>query len=562
MVDLDKNKLNRLFASMGIDARVDEVSVVLTVILESGDKVTPYLKFSDCNSAKLPRFLLPPEQWEKYSGLPHIDPDGGICAFDHTSSSVDPRFYEEAVVSTAIKVSETLNDTVSGRCLQDFNDELETYWSYKALGVSLLSFIDKWPYQPMVATSFLLRSEIDSKWGVVKEGDLDKYKRISQVQQGVEDGLQEEILKSLSVGKCLYIPFDKPLAYPIKDTVYDWYKTISECTSYIESYEEFVVQKSDTLLEGGIIICGIPNPEGGRAIVAFRHPCVPKGAQVALSDLVRGGFGFEKVTFYAVRNVSQEKLFARGGIGEVNRLHACLVGCGSLGGHLAVALRDSGVTDFTLVDNDVVGIENIARHTCGFESVGQKKVNALKRRIESHNPNCVCRTVDMDALKLLELRGLFLKNADMVFVTAADAPLEYSFLSAYAGGVVDKPIVLLWMEPYSLAAHAIVLNRPSNIYEKLFSESLEFNERVVANSSRMYKREAGCNSMYMPYSGLDTQSFAIAFVRRLFCEYAVNRDKNYLLTWIGAISRAEGYGAKISQMYQGTSDYSTISREI
>ena len=107
-----------------------------------------------------------------------------------------------------------------------------------------------------------------------------------------------------------------------------------------------------------------------------------------------------------------------------------------------------------------------------------------------------------------------------------------------------------------------MLNKPARIYEELFDREMEFNGRVVENSSQMYKRDAGCNSMYMPYSGLDTQSFVIAFVRQLFAEYVVDKDRNYLFTWMGAISMAAEYGAKISSIYQGVSDYSMISREI
>ncbi len=559
MVGLDRNKLKRLFASAGIDVRIDKISVVLTAALENGDMVTPYLKFSDCTSVKLPRFLLPLEQWKKYSSLPHVDPDGGICAFDHTSSSVDPRFYEEAIVSTAIKTIETLNNTVSGRCLQDFNDELETYWAYKSRD-SLLSFVGEWTDKPMIFNSFPLRSEIAGFLGVARENELDKYRRLSSTQLGVENGWNEEVLRGAFVSECLYIPFTKPLSYPIVDTVCDWYRTISECTSYLESYEEFLAKPANAFLDDPFIICGIPS--GGLAVVAFQHPHMPRVAQASLSDLVEGGFGFEKVTFFTVHEMSQERLFARGGIGEVHKLNACLVGCGSVGGHLAVALMDAGVTDFTLVDYDNISVENIARHTCGFESVGQKKTDALKRRIEGHNPNCVCKALHKDGLKLALSYDFFLKNVDMVFITAADAPLEYSFVAAYVDGTMSKPIALLWMEPYSLAAHAIVLNKPARIYEELFDREMEFNGRVVENSSQMYKRDAGCNSMYMPYSGLDTQSFVIAFVRQLFAEYVVDKDRNYLFTWMGAISMAAEYGAKISSIYQGVSDYSMISREI
>ena len=49
-----------------------------------------------------------------------------------------------------------------------------------------------------------------------------------------------------------------------------------------------------------------------------------------------------------------------------------IVGCGSIGSHLAMCLAKSGVSKFTLIDNDIVVAENVPRHLCDMVDFFQK----------------------------------------------------------------------------------------------------------------------------------------------------------------------------------------------
>ena len=50
-----------------------------------------------------------------------------------------------------------------------------------------------------------------------------------------------------------------------------------------------------------------------------------------------------------------------------------VAGCGSGGASVALQLVMSGIRNFTLIDNDILGSENIIRHVCGRRFIGQKK---------------------------------------------------------------------------------------------------------------------------------------------------------------------------------------------
>lgn len=557
MVALDRDKLTSLFDQAGLDSKIDDISVIVEAKLRNGDPVTLYCKYAESEITNLPKFFLPEDQWKKYYGLPHVDWDKAVCAFDHTSSTVDPRYFEEAMVSVALKAIETLNNTISGECYQDFLDELQVYWGAAGAGGIVDAFIEKWPSKAKGLYSFLLRDDIKSALlGICQKADFESMVRLSSIG---ELGLDSSFFEKHLAKKSLYIPFNKPIPCPVKKSVRDWFLIIKECTDYIDRYERFIKSDSRDAVKS-LIVCNIPGASNSETIIAFSHPAWPQGVKADMSELIEGSYGFEEIATYIVNNVSQARLFKRGGNGLINSLNACLIGCGSLGGHLATALVDSGVVDYMLVDKDILSVDNIARHTCGYESVGLKKVEALKRKIEGHNPNCVCKTYDVDAMELLEGNRNVLDEADCIFITAADYPLESQFLNVFNSGGLNTPLVIMWMEPYSLAAHAIVLNKPQDLYEtELYDSDTQFVRRLVLNASRLYKRDSGCNSMFMPYSGLDTQAFVIEFVRRYFEECKNNPDSNFLFSWIGAVSKARKYGAVLSEGWQGAPDYSSYS---
>jgi len=65
---------------------------------------------------------------------------------------------------------------------------------------------------------------------------------------------------------------------------------------------------------------------------------------------------------------------------------AVILGCGSVGSLAALELARAGVGKFLLIDHDILEYHNICRHQCGISSVGEYKVEAVKKRILDINP--------------------------------------------------------------------------------------------------------------------------------------------------------------------------------
>lgn len=63
-----------------------------------------------------------------------------------------------------------------------------------------------------------------------------------------------------------------------------------------------------------------------------------------------------------------------------------IVGCGSMGRKVAASLARAGVTDFYLVDGDVMKIANIVRNDLDWTAVGAHKVDGVTERLQAINP--------------------------------------------------------------------------------------------------------------------------------------------------------------------------------
>lgn len=87
-----------------------------------------------------------------------------------------------------------------------------------------------------------------------------------------------------------------------------------------------------------------------------------------------------------------EMLFGKDAMEKLHKASVLIVGVGGVGGFVCEALARCGVGSMTIVDHDTVDITNINRQIIALSStVGMKKVDVMKKRIEDINPLCEVR---------------------------------------------------------------------------------------------------------------------------------------------------------------------------
>lgn len=77
-----------------------------------------------------------------------------------------------------------------------------------------------------------------------------------------------------------------------------------------------------------------------------------------------------------------------------------IFGLGGVGGYVCEALVRCGIEHFLLVDNDVVSLSNLNRQIIATrETIGQKKTDVMRKRMESINNNVQVETIDAFVLQ-------------------------------------------------------------------------------------------------------------------------------------------------------------------
>ncbi len=82
-------------------------------------------------------------------------------------------------------------------------------------------------------------------------------------------------------------------------------------------------------------------------------------------------------------------LLGRDGVNALAEKRVAVFGVGGVGGYVVEALARSGVGAIDIVDRDIVSDTNINRQIIALHStVGERKVDVMKRRILDINPEC------------------------------------------------------------------------------------------------------------------------------------------------------------------------------
>lgn len=116
-----------------------------------------------------------------------------------------------------------------------------------------------------------------------------------------------------------------------------------------------------------------------------------------------------------------DRLFDIGLMGQANVL---IAGCGSGGGNVALQLVMSGIRNFSLYDNDVLGEENVIRHVCGLRYVGWRKVNAVADVLRDRNPEVQVELNDLDLMTCPDLDER-VRKATVVVLATDKEPSRY-----------------------------------------------------------------------------------------------------------------------------------------
>lgn len=475
--------------------------------------------------------------------LPHMYTDKTLCIFDETKAIPNFLNPKQLILDTIDKAISILESGTRGENQMDFLDEFNEYWSTKAI-LKANSFIDN------ITICKKIYYYIPDKGKIIIADNKDKL--INICRKCYYNNFDE---KYINIG--IIIPIDKSVNTEIPKNDVDIVKMISNNSSNFNEYNRFMQDN----INKNVLILFTQIVSTGNILSGWIHygPGVPNGFRRGHVDLVVAFYKLHKQGIaVSVEDCSQSRLFRRGGDGLpiiINK--SAVIGCGSIGSIITDSLFSTGTSDFILNDNQILKYENIGRHTRGYWMEGWFKVEALRFGLIERNPNINCECFTDNAHVFMENNIDKLNSCDIIFVAVATFSVEWHICELINRGKIKVPVVIIWVEPYAVGGHAIVIKGRQNLFEELFDkETFKFQYPIVLNTSYMMKREAGCQSTYIPYSGFYLQLFVLSVIEKVTSE-TLNKNGNYLLTWYGRVKNNNKINLQISNL-ESKYDYFTI----
>lgn len=207
---------------------------------------------------------------------------------------------------------------------------------------------------------------------------------------------------------------------------------------------------------------------------------------------------------------------------DLPRLQAArvvVVGCGSLGGPLALGLAQAGVGSLDLIDPELLKAANVGRHPLGASEVGLSKAKALAARMKADYPH-IRRSEGFlenweevaagDPERLL--------TADLIISTVGEWAPEAA-LNAWRRDGPHRPNQLFgWTEPHAVAGHVVGMVGGEGCLACGLSDWGEPLLPVADWPNGTGQRgEPACGVLYQPYGPVE-----IAHVAALITEAAID----------------------------------------
>ncbi len=481
--------------------------------------------------------------------VPHVYTNKQLCLYDENEEIADPQLFLEISTIMVDRAIKLLTESIKDENFLEYNVEAISYWNSKSdVLIIMLNFDDS--YSHLIIGYHL----------------FDDVFICADSHDDIIDYVRNKYKIDISEHNMIRILYVKS-----KLVITSYICTLRDIETWLIGKENKSIFYNFLLMqkEESIIVSQFDNGKGNCLLGIKFGRLKSNGIAINkknIAGVIRANSGrkFEKIQICDMR---MKRLFTRGGDGKAMFDKKCLfVGCGSVGSFLIKAVTEIGISDnISIVDKDVLLSNNIARHLCGASYIScESKAMAVEKYMKDMYPTIKCNSIHKNILELIEENREFFNEYDLVFVTVGNSVLEKEFVQLFKEKVV-KQCIVIWVEPYLIAGHAIILNSEVNdfTYNNIFDSQGHFNISVIEDSRKYLKSEAGCQSAYAPYAGFEVQKFILDFIDKYYCEIYEKKVKgNFIFTWFGKMKWARQNQITIKPEYRAVDDRTIILKRI
>jgi len=495
-----------------------------------GKKVEIKLFIPDVHfSSKAKAYLVDREQIPLET-LAHIESEDGICYASGAGLPLDIYEPGQAVLRILAEIERTLELSYKGRARQEVVDEYQSYWD---------ADLDIRVFFPRSLNN-----------GIYKAWSFFAYVDDQPLFLGIHDKkkLRGYVTKHTSPAQIWYLPHNIGPANSIKIP-----STLAELETWLSGQpltsSMTWVKAEKLLIERGTLVIAAPNAVVGfdLEIPKILTAAVQRGGirKVKLPEIVRGKKHEINLNRYSGTWCSMEDIASRNYLDSANLQNTsiALVGCGTIGSHLARMLVQSGAGTngkLTLFDNQLLSAGNIGRHFLGFSAVGEKKATALKKELERFHPQVNVHAVADDALAKWDM----LQKHDLIIDATGEwnvqSALNDNFLNNQGGKL--KGILHSWIFMNGAAVQSFLNLNDEFACFRCLKPKFDGPWRYPAGDEddELNLQPASCGEgSYVPFS-VDASTMAASLANRALLDWAEGKPGKRLRTVIVDIDRGRG----------------------
>jgi molybdopterin/thiamine biosynthesis adenylyltransferase len=521
---------------------------------------------------KKPMFVL--KEPRALGFIPHVEPDGFIC-YSHDEGLLLDQSNPSGILQEAFHRSvNTLRDGITGKNFGDFQIEFEAFWSRQKKKIKIDTV-----FSPGETFKHISVYTDDKTGKTVMLDSLD-----NETNQYIKTLYKCDVIKEFQQYRGIYIPLRKgativPPAYTefwdikqIKKIIFDNISSSNknQLNSYLKrrtfkrNEKEFILfsfplQKDQRILFG-ILLSNFSNLLNKKARYPFNHP------------LKRNEVAFDMIPLSIKRHDRNYLLNRTQGNNKLSEKKVTVIGLGSLGSRIAFEMARAGVKDFTLIDEDILDVDNIFRHELGVNDlywlnknqyVNIPKAMAMAVEMRNHFPSLNITYEVADVLNIMEEKRDLIVKTDLIIVALGSPTIELYLNQQFHQMVNIPPVIYTWLDPLGIGGHALLANNNDEKYgclQCLFTH-LEDSSHLVSNRASFVapgqflgKTLAGCESVFTPYGSMDALQTAITAARLAVKTLNQQEMGNPLLSWKGDAVEMVNQGFHVSNRYHLSSE--------
>ena len=431
---------------------------------------------------------------------PHVERDGGLCLYTETAT-----FSPYAPVDVVVNLLDFARDVIErgegGEADDDFRDEVLSYWKGGYDGPPILSLVDA-DGPTRVVTVWR-----GSRFVLIGDG-------VAQVHRWLATrfGLLTKRLRQTETGAFVRLGrAPLPGGYPgTAASLYDMASAMNGADALLASLRDVpaklvVALAMDTVHGSALAAAVVDRP----AVRRGKDPLTAgfAGRPVPRDVLARRFFGDAPVDRTVVERV--EPNWVHGRCHDVrfealSRAKVVVLGCGSIGAPVAVALAQAGVGHFVLVDRDALCGANLGRHPLGAASLRMPKAEALRDKIVKDLPHVRVEARHGRAEEVILGPASAFDGVTLVVSALGNWSTERLLDDWHEADGRRFPVVYCSTEPRASAGHAVaVVGEGSSLQDGFSAAGLPFLQVTCWPDGSTRRQEPACGAVYEPYGPVE-----------------------------------------------------------